>query len=336
MFVAQRKKFHRDGAVPNGGRKDGESSLALRAAWLHYAGGMTQAEVAKRLGVTPVKAHRLITRANQDGAVKVIIDGDIVECVELENALAQRFGLDYCEVVPDLHEEPLPLRALGVAGAGYLQRTIEAGAGSGSAIGIGHGRTLASCVDQMPRIAAKAMRFVSLLGGLTRNLAANPHDVMHHLAAKTGAEAIVMPLPFFANTIEDREVMLKQRGMGEVFEIAARSELKIVGIGTAEPEASLVATGMVEPHELEEAKAAGAVGEMLGYFFDAEGRPVETALTARTIAVGFDTLKTSRIVAVAGGKVKTCAIRSVLMSGFLSGLITDERTASALIHQEPA
>lgn len=320
--------------MANGGKKDGNLSLALRAAWLHYAGGMTQAEVAKRLGVTPVKAHRLITRANQAGAVKVIIDGDIVECVELENALAHRFGLDYCEVVPDLYEEPLPLRALGVAGAGYLQRAIEAG--TDTAIGIGHGRTLACSVDQMSRIAANGVRFVSLLGGLTRNLAANPHDVMHHLAAKTGAEAIVMPLPFFANTVEDREVMLKQRGMAEVFEIADSAELKIVGIGTAEPEASLVATGMIEPQELEEVKAAGAVGEMLGYFFDAEGRPVETALTARTIAVGIDTAKKSRIVAVAGGKGKACAIRSVLMSGVLSGLITDERTASALIHQEPA
>ncbi len=58
-------------------RRDDDQSLAVRAAWLHHAAGMTQSEVANRLGVTNVKAHRLIMWANQNGLVKVIIDGDI-------------------------------------------------------------------------------------------------------------------------------------------------------------------------------------------------------------------------------------------------------------------
>ncbi|MGO7201770.1 sugar-binding transcriptional regulator, partial [Rhizobium ruizarguesonis] len=99
---------------------DADDTLAVRAAWLHYAGGLTQSDVARRLGVPSVKAHRLIARAVADGVVKVTIDGDIVECVELEMRLSERFGLQYCEVAPDLGEEGLPLRALGHAGAGYL------------------------------------------------------------------------------------------------------------------------------------------------------------------------------------------------------------------------
>lgn len=41
----------------------------------------------------------------------------------------------------------------------------------------------------------------------------------------------------------------------------------------------------------------------------------------------------SRIVALAGGLSKVDAIRAVLKSGRLYGLITDERTAKALIGQ---
>ena len=84
----------------NGLLRDDETSMATRAAWLHYAGGLTQAEVAKRLGLTSLKAHRLITKANQEGLVKVYIDGEVSECVELEDELSARYGLDYCEVVP--------------------------------------------------------------------------------------------------------------------------------------------------------------------------------------------------------------------------------------------
>ncbi len=308
-----------------------EASLSVRAAWLHYAGGMTQAAVAKRLGVPSVKAHRLIARAVQDGLVKVSIEGDIAECIALENQLLEKFGLKTCEVAPDLGEEGLPLRTLSVAGASFLKREIDNG--DHSCIGIGHGRTLAASVAQMSRSDGTSVKFVSLLGGLTRNYSATPHDVMARLTAKTGATAYVMPVPFFANTVEDREVLLNQRGVSKVFEMAANSELKVVSVGTTEPGASLVSSGMIEMEEIKDVVAKGGVGELLGHFFDANGQRVHTTLTERTLSVGLDQLEDKRIVAIAGGKVKIGAIRSVLMSGCLSGLITDERTALALLDQ---
>lgn len=318
----------------NPAHTDPDESLAIRAAWLHYAGGLTQAAVAKRLGLPSVKAHRLIARAVADGAVKVSIDGAIVECAELENELCRRYELDFCEVAPDLGEEGMPLRALGLAGAAFLRREIERD--GGRLIGLAHGRTLAAAVQQMPRIDGARVRFVSLLGGLTRNYAANPHDVMHRMAEKTGAQAYVMPVPFLANSAEDREVLLAQRGVREVFDLALQSELKIAGVGTVGPGAQLVSVGMVERPEIAEIRAVGGVGEMLGHFFDAKGRVLETALTARTLSVKLDGPPASRIVAIAGGREKVEAIRAVLASARLKGLITDEATARALVESSEA
>lgn len=308
---------------------DADASLAVRAAWLHYAGGLTQSEVAKRLGVPSVKAHRLIARAVADGVVKVTIDGDIVECVELETKLAARFGLQYCEVAPDLGEEGFEFRALGQAGASFLRREIESG--NNTVIGLGHGRTLSSAVHHLSRVNAKGLRFVSLLGGLTRNYAANPYDVMHRIAEKTGMQAHVMPVPFFANTREDRDVLLAQRGVKEVFDLANGAELKLVGLGTVDTDAQLVLSGMVEPHEIKEVTAAGGVGEILGHFFDADGNIIETTLTARTLSASLPRSKEERLVALSGGLPKVEAIRAVLKSRCLYGLITDERTARALL-----
>ncbi|AHK44935.1 transcriptional regulator, putative [Ensifer adhaerens OV14] len=308
--------------------RDDETSMATRAAWLHYAGGLTQAEVAKRLGLTSLKAHRLIMKANQEGLVKVYIDGEVSECVELEQKLSARYGLDYCEVVPDFDADDLPLKALGISGAQFLKREIERG--ETALVGVGHGRTLAACVEYLPRTTSNNTRFVSLLGGLTRKFSANPHDVIHRLAERTGAEAYVMPVPFFANTVEDRDVLFSQRGVREVFDLAKTADLLLVGIGTAEREASLVSTGMIEMSEIEEIQRGGGKGELLGHFFDEDGRPIETTLSNRTFTLSRDDLKDRRTVAVAGGKIKTPAIRAVLGSGLLSGLITDEKTARAL------
>ena len=306
-----------------------EASLAIRAAWLHYAAGMTQAEVAARLGVPSIKAHRLISWANQNGAVKVSIEGDVAECVALEMQLAERFALATCHVVPDLMERDLPLRALGIAGGDFLRREIEA-LDEGGVIGVGHGRTLAAAVADLPRMEAGSIQFVALMGGLTRRHAANPYDVMHRLADKTGAAAYVLPVPFFANSAEDREVFLAQRGVAEVFDLALRSNLMLVGIGTADLDAQLVSTGMIEVDEIGDVQARGGVGELLGHFFNGEGIAVSTSLSARTVSPDLEALRGRRIVAVAGGRIKVRAIRSILLSGLLSGLITDERTAAAL------
>ncbi|MCG6112555.1 MAG: sugar-binding transcriptional regulator [Paracoccus sp.] len=308
---------------------DPEQSLATRAAWLHYAGGLTQAAVAKRLGVTGVKAHRLIARAVAEGVVKVTIDGEIVECAMLEDQLCARFGLTHCEVAPDLGEEGMPLRALALAGAGFLRRAIESG--EHQVIGLGHGRTLAAAVRQLPRFEARDIRFVAVLGGLTRNYAANPHDVMHTLAEKTGAQAYVMPVPFFANSEADRAVLLSQPGVRDIFDLSNSATLTLVGMGTADAGAQLVASGMIERREIAEINAAGGMGEMMGHFFDARGHVLETTLTARTLAVELDRAEGQRIVVIAGGPDKLAAIRAVLNSGRLSGLITDEVTARGLM-----
>lgn len=308
---------------------DHEESLGLRAAWLHYIGGLTQAAVAKRLGLPSVKTHRLIARAVAEGAVKVTIDGDIIACVELESLLCARFGLHVCRVTPDLVEEGLPLRALGIAGAEYLCHLLNNN--PEITIGIGHGRTLCAAIHQLPHLEAPHARFVSLLGCLTRNYALNPHDVMHRIAEKTGAQAYMMPVPFFANTVEDREVLLSQSGVSEVFRMATDSRVKLVGIGTIEPAAQLVEAGLITAQEINDISAAGAAGEMLGHFFDARGQRITNGLTARTVAIPLDVHRRDNIVALVGGQSKVAATRAVLASGFLSGLITDEQTAQALL-----
>ena len=112
--------------------------------------GLTQGEVARRLGVPSVKAHRLIARANRLGFIHVSIDGPVAACVHLENELQRKFGIEQCVVAPDLDDGPLPLKSLGLSGGRFLQLAIESG--MHRVIGVGHGRTLASCVNHLPRM----------------------------------------------------------------------------------------------------------------------------------------------------------------------------------------
>jgi DNA-binding transcriptional regulator LsrR (DeoR family) len=308
---------------------DEEADLCIRAAWLHYAAGLTQGEVAKRLGIPSVKAHRLVARANRLGLVRVSIDGDIAECIRLEEAIAEKYGLSSCEVAPDLDDEPLPLRTLAIAGSRHLRLAMESG--EHGVIGFGHGRTLAACVSMLPKMSVPDLKLVSLLGGLTRRYATTPFDVIHRLAERTGAEAYVLPLPFYANTVEDRAVFLEQRGVAPIVAMGVQASLRLVGIGTMEGDASLLSTGMIEREEFEDAKRSGGAGEVLGHIFSLSGKLIENGLSARTLSMAPADIGRQRTIAIAGGRSKVDAIKAVLASGLICGIITDERTAKALV-----
>lgn len=314
---------------------DQEASLSARAAWLYFSGGLTQGEIAKRLGVASTKAHRLIARATRQGLVHVFVDADVSECIALEEALAARYGLHlhHCRVAPDLEEGPLPLRTLGLAGAAYLRNALERR--THACIGVGHGRTLSAAVRALPPMQCVDVSFVSLIGGLTRKFAANPYDVIHSLAEKTGAEAYLLPVPLFAKSAADKEVFMAQAGVREVFAMSRAASLLLVGIGEVGDHAHLGETGMVTEDEIADLRACGAVGEMLGHYFDAAGREVATGLAGRAMSPAIEALRNRTIVAVAGGMEKVEALRAVLRSGLLEGLITDEATGRSLVAEEP-
>ena len=312
---------------------DGEASLATRAAWLHFAAGLTQSEVASRLNIQSTKAHRLIARASREGMVRVFVEGPVAECVALENALAERFGLSFCRVAPDLGEGDLPLKALALEGAAFLRQIIEHG--EDKVVGVGHGRTLAAVVEQLPQTPARGLQFVSLLGGLTRKFAANPFDVIHRLAERTGAEAYLLPVPVFANSVADKAVLMQQYGIADVSALARKASLLIVGIGQVSRDGFLVSSGMIKPDELVELKRVGACADLLGHFFSTDGRMLDIDLSARATSMSAADLRQHRIVAIAGGTAKVTALRAVLRSRVLHGFITDEATAQALVTDKP-
>jgi DNA-binding transcriptional regulator LsrR (DeoR family) len=88
---------------------------------------------------------------------------------------------------------------------------------------------------------------------------------------------------------------------------------------------------MIEPEDFEAARRAGGIAEILGHIIGHDGRLVECAIAARTLSMPARDIGARDTIAIAGGRSKIEAIRAVLASGLITGLITDERTANALV-----
>ena len=298
-----------------------------RAAWLSFVGDLSQKQIASRLGISRIKVNRLIARAIDCKLVRFSVESVPVECVSLENELVAefaQFGLSSCFVVPTVKDEELPLASLASAGAFVLQK--EFGDKHHKVIGVGHGRTLEATVEALPHKPHKHLRFVSLLGCLSRVGAADPLDVVHHLSKITEAECYYLPAPLFAASEKDRKMLMQQELARKIVEMGVAADFCAIGIGDVGEKSHLF--DMITPDERASLLKEGAVGDILGCFIDAAGQPVRCDINRRAVTVGLEPLRGKRVLAIAGGRNKEAAIVAAIRSGVVTDLVIDENTAA--------
>jgi DNA-binding transcriptional regulator LsrR (DeoR family) len=96
-------------------------------------------------------------------------------------------------------------------------------------------------------------------------------------------------------------------------------------------EAQQFIDGFISREELLDLMRLGAVGEVTGWAIDAEGRLVDGPTNGRITSVPHRPGDDRLVVGVAVGRSKVEAIRGALKGRIITGLITDEATASALL-----
>jgi DNA-binding transcriptional regulator LsrR (DeoR family) len=313
-------------ASGDGRRRD----LAARAAWLYYVAGATQDSIADKLKVSRAGAQRLVALAMAERLVTVRLDHPIAACMELAHELARRFDLDPCEVAPaDPGDVAVTRRAIGILAAERLERELAVRAPV--ILGVGSGRTMHAIVEELPTLVQPQHRVVGLVGAIARDGSANPYEVVMRLADRIGAQRFPLPLPTITETAAERELWQAHLGYGRVRALAERAQLSLVGVGQIAWDGPLHVDGFITDTELGEMMRRGAVGEILGWSFDADGRLLDGAVNDRVTSIPLQPSAERRIVAAAGGAAKVDAILGALRGRLVNGLLTDEGTARALL-----
>src|SRR3954466_6041923 len=106
---------------------DRDEQLATRAAWLYFVGGLTQAQIGKKLGINRIRINRLLAQAREQGVVQIRITGRLAECVALEEKLKSRFDLEGAVVVPTPPNQSLIPHVIGAAAGNVLAEKLKDG-----------------------------------------------------------------------------------------------------------------------------------------------------------------------------------------------------------------
>ena len=192
------------------------------------------------------------------------------------------------------------------------------------------GRTLRAVADEMPAMDCPQHKLVSLVGTISRDGQASSYEVVRRFAERTGAQCFPIPTPVVANSVEERRLLQSQRSFAVVRELASRAVVAFVGVGNIGWQSPMHRDHFVTDQEIGELIDQGAVG-IAGWAYDSAGRIVESSINERNAALPLTDLRNTRMIGVSGSPDRVIAISAALRGGLLGGLITDERTALALL-----
>jgi DNA-binding transcriptional regulator LsrR (DeoR family) len=304
-----------------------DDSIA-RVAHQYYVLGLTQADIAKRLGITRFKTHRMLAQARERGMVRVQLNVSSASRLALEDRLAERFHLDAVYVCPSDTTAGFPLAAvIGHYAASIVAPLIV----DGMTIAVSWGATLRALATALEPITAQNLSVVPLLGSLATRSTIDRYEASSVLAQRLNAECFYLPGPILCDSPATKAAIDAQPVIRETMAKAREAGMALLSIGGTTM-SSLFDSGVLSAEDREAAVSAGAIGNLLGRFIDGHGREIDHPLNRLCLGVGPDEIRGIPVrVLCAGGPNKVAAMGGTLRRGVATMLVTDEVTAQSLL-----
>lgn len=323
-----------NGSVPDSPAERASGRVArnrMRIAWMYYVEGLTQNEIADRLGIGRVTVVRNINEALRQREVKIWITGGVAECLDLEAQLKRAFNLVDAVVVPATAVAENVSKAVGLAAGMYVSEQLH----DDFRLGVGWGATLYASLQTLEPRDLRNVEVVSLLGGIVQARRFNPAEFAWQFSTTVGADCYLLTAPAVVDSPETKLALLERCGLSAVLQRADRIDMALLSVGTMDAESTTHRFGFFSEEDRQSLLAKGAVGDLLCNFFDAHGRLVDHPINERVMSMPVDRLRrVPRRVMISGGAGKVDALCGAIALSDCNVLITDEDTAKLLLQRK--
>jgi deoxyribonucleoside regulator len=300
------------------------------AATLYYVDGLGQTEVAEFVRVSQTKISRLLALALERGIVRISVDQYDPRHESLEQQLRAKFGLKSSAVIKTAKNatSEAARQIVGHFGAPYVASLFP----REGVVAIGGGRSVADVVKRLRPGDVRRLTVVQAMGSIDSNI--SPVDALElgrALVALWGGEFLTLSTPAFAPDKKTRDSFLGSNQIRSVWQRLRKADAALVGVGPIE-QSVYVDRGVLNGADIADLKSCGAVGEICGRFFDAEGRECNSRWRNRAISLELEYLrKIPQVIGVAAGPDRAPAVAAAMRGGLLKSLLIDERGALALL-----
>ena len=302
--------------------------LRARAVWLYHVEGLTQGDIARQLGINRIMVVRLLADARRRNEVRVTISAPLAELVEKERALETAFGIPRVILAPFADPDGDPTKVIAAAAGAFVTGAMR----DNITVGVGWGRTLHQTLPYIKGATLQGVRVISLLGGIAAARRFNPAEFAWQFAELFQGEGFLVPAPALVDSPETKHALLERCGLAAIFEMADALDMALLSVGGITTLTTSYRIGHLTEANRRSLIEAGAVGDVLYNFIDAEGRLVDHEVNRRVISIDpARLLRTPERVLISGGADKLVAIRAALATVRPTTLITDEQTAGRML-----
>jgi DNA-binding transcriptional regulator LsrR (DeoR family) len=299
------------------------ASIARR----HYLDGRSKVEIADEFGLSRFKVARLLDAALETGLVRIEIRSESGIDVDLSARLQERFCLQHSVVVDTPDEDAESLRQhLGRAAARLLGEILT----PDDVLGLAWARAVGAMARELPPLPGTPV--VQLSGALS--LPGQPDtsvDVVRDVAGRSGGVAHVFYAPLTVPDAATARALKRQPEVARAFAQMPSVTKAVGGVGLWEAgQSTLYDTASDEDRRV--LRKLGVCADISGVFLSAEGEPVPTHLAERMIAITAEEMRTiPEVIVIPYGTRKAPAVRAVLRSGMVGGIVTHAALARAVL-----
>jgi DNA-binding transcriptional regulator LsrR (DeoR family) len=292
--------------------------------------GMKQSDIALAMNLSPSKVNRLIAQGRKLGMVKIAIESPFQRLVDLEKRLTAVDGLTSSVVTPTVVGSPdTTLQQVGRAAANQLLESLR----DGDVIAITGGKAVSAVVENIQSERTFDVTVVPLTGGVQGKFYTDVNHLASRLAELIGGRTMLVHAPLFAESREQRDMLMQMASSREVFNLARQAAIALVGVGSiVTPGSSYYDLSPLPNLDRGELIRSGVRGEFLAHLIREDGTVADHPLNSRLVALDpFELAQCPRTIGVAAGAEKVLPIRAALNGRFLDTLIVDEQTASGVL-----
>jgi DNA-binding transcriptional regulator LsrR (DeoR family) len=300
------------------------------AATLYYVDGLGQTEVAQFVRVSQTKVSRLLSTALERGIVRISVEEYNPRNEKLERQLCDKYELHAAAVIKTTKNatREAARQTVGHFGAPFVAGLFP----RAGVIALGGGRSVSDVVHRFRRGDVRRLTVLQAMGSIDSNIA--PYDALElgrALVKLWGGEFLTLSTPAFVADKKTRDTFLASDPIRSVWQRLRKADAALVGVGPLE-QSVYIERGVLAPSDVTQLRNCGAVGEICGRFFNADGDECASPWRNRAISVELDHLrKTPQVIGVAAGPERAVAVKAALRGGLLKALLIDESGAAAVL-----
>ncbi len=307
--------------------------ILANAAMLYYKEGLTQNEIAVRLGVSRPTVVSYLRLARERNIVDIRINGEAFSTSSLSREVRELFGLEDVYIAGhvgdkgDVASDEITRHVARVGGEALLDIMRP-----GELLGVAWGETLHYLAGEMPRREIENLTICQIIGSMRSPLISTAESCAIQISSRLGATCYTLHAPAILTSADLAKTLRAEPVIASQLEKFSSLDRTLFSVGHCDPGTDSVQNLISSLADFEWYMSRGAVGVLCGRFIDPEGNHLAGEMDTRMIGIELEQLQANRSgILVAGGPQKIEAIRATLCGGYVSHLITDAVTARNLL-----